>query len=77
MQGGQVLDCICSVRYGVVFTIARPFLDRRTIFSDFFFPLLVFQDEVQELLLGSFPSAIGLIIEFDLQSACCEILESF
>ena len=29
MQGGLVLDCICSVKYGAFFTVARPFLDRR------------------------------------------------
>ena len=49
MQQGLVLDCICSVKYGAFFTIARPFLDRRKSFHDFFFVLVIFQDEVEQL----------------------------
>ena len=48
MQGGLVLDYICSVKYGAFFTIARPFLDRRSFFNDFFV-LVFFQDEVEQL----------------------------
>ena len=36
VQGVLVLDCICSVKYGAFFTVARPFLDRRNLFHDFF-----------------------------------------
>ena len=36
MQGSIVLDYICSVKYGAFFTIARPFLDTRNFFHDFF-----------------------------------------
>ena len=36
MQGGLVLDYICNVKYEAFFTIARPFLDRRNSFHDFF-----------------------------------------
>ena len=32
-QKGLVLDCICNVKYGAFFTIARPFLDERNFFS--------------------------------------------
>ena len=27
VQGGLVLDCICNVKYGIFFALARPFLD--------------------------------------------------
>ena len=74
MQGGLVLDCICSVIHGAFFTVARPFLDS---FHDFFFVLVFFQDEVERLSSWKFLSAIGLGIEFHLQSAFTEILESF
>ena len=30
------MDYICSVKYGAFFTIARPFLDTRNFFQDFF-----------------------------------------
>ena len=36
VKGGLVLDYICSVKYGAFFTVARPFLDRRIFFHDFF-----------------------------------------
>ena len=36
VQGGLVLDHICNVIYGAFFTIARPFLDTRNFFHDFF-----------------------------------------
>ena len=62
MQGGLILDCICSVKYGAFFTSARPFLDRRIFFHDFVFVLVFFQDEVEHFQVGSFLSGIGLII---------------
>ena len=49
MQGGLVLDCICNVKYKAFFTIARPFLNRRNLFHDFFLLLIFFQDEVEQL----------------------------
>ena len=37
VQGGLVLDCFCSVKYGAFFTIARPLLDiRKNKFMIFF-----------------------------------------
>ena len=36
MQEGLVLECICNVKYGSFFTIARPFLDTKFFFHDFF-----------------------------------------
>ena len=61
----------------VFFIVARPFLDRRNFFHDFFFGLVFFQDEVEQLSSWKFFSGIGLVIEFHLQSAFTEILESF
>ena len=43
-----LLDYICTVKYGAFFTIARPFLNRRNFFHDFFV-LVLFQDEVKQL----------------------------
>ena len=48
MQGGLVLDCICSVKHGAFFTVTRPFLDRRNFFM-IFLVLVFFQDEVEKL----------------------------
>ena len=76
MQGGLVLDSICSVKYGAFFTIPRPFLDRRKFFM-IFFVLVFFQDEVEQLSRWKIFSGIGMVIEFHLQSIFIEILESF
>ena len=74
MQGGLVLDCICSVKYEAFFTIARPFLIEENFFMISF--VLVFsQDEVEQLSSWKFLCGIGLVIEFHLQSAFTEILE--
>ena len=53
VQGGLVMDCIYSVKYGAFFTVARPFLDRRNFFQDFFCTSFS-QDEVEQLPSGSF-----------------------
>ena len=49
VQGGLILDRICSVIYGAFSTVARPFLDRRNFFMIFFVLLFFFQDEVEQL----------------------------
>ena len=36
VQGGLVLDCICYVKYRAFLAVARPFLDTRNFFHDFF-----------------------------------------
>ena len=77
MQGGLVLDCICSVKYGAFFTVARPFLNTKFFFHDFFWYFCFFKMKLNNFLVGSFSRGIGLIIEFHLQSAFTEILESF
>ena len=76
VQGGLILDCICSVKYGAFSIDARPFLDTRKIFM-IFFVLVFFKIKLNNFLVGSFLSGIGLIIEFHLQSAFTKILESF
>ena len=35
VQGGLVLDSICSVKYGAFFSVARAFLDSKIFFHDF------------------------------------------
>ena len=52
--GDLVLDCICNVKYGAIFTIARPFLDRRNAFSDFFFALVVSKMKLKNFWLEVF-----------------------
>ena len=49
MQGDLILDCICSVKYGAFFIVARSFLYRRNFFHVFFFVLVFFQDEFEQL----------------------------
>ena len=77
MQGGLVLDYICSIKNGAVFTIARSLLDTRNFFHDFFCYKCVFEMKLKNFLIGSFLIGIGLMIGFQLQSAIIQILESF
>ena len=77
MQGGLVLHCNCSVKYGAFFTIASPFSDRRNFFYDFFCTNVFFKMKLNNFLVKSFLIGMGLIIKFHLQSAFIEILESF
>ena len=77
MQGGLVLDCTCSVKYGAFFTVARPFLDRRNFFHDFFGYQCFFKMKLKNCLVGIFSSGIGLVIEFHLQCASTESLKTF
>ena len=78
VQGGLVLDYICSVRYWTFFNVARPFLDRRNFFKDFFgINIFFIKIKLNNFLVESFLSGIGLVIEFHLQSAFIEILISF
>ena len=51
MQGGLVLECICSVKYGAFFTIARAFLDTRKNFHDFFWYKCVFKMKFNNFLV--------------------------
>ena len=71
------MDCICSVKYGAFFAVARPILDRRKKFHDIFWYKCFFKMVLNNFLVGSFLSEIGLVIEFDLQSPFIEILKSF
>ena len=77
MQGSLVLNCICNVKYEAFFTLAMPFLDRKQNFMIFFGSGVFFKMKLNNFLVGSFLSGIGLLIEFCLQSAFIEILESF
>ena len=77
MEGGLVLDYICSVKYGAFSTVARPFLDRRKKFHHFFLYRYFSEMKLKNFLVGSFLSGIGLVIEFHLQSSITKILESF
>ena len=71
-----VLDCICNAKYGAFFTLARPFLDTIKFFHDFFWYWCVFMMKLNNFLVGSFLSGIGLVIGFHLQSAITQILET-
>ena len=77
VQGGLVLDCICSVKYGAFFTVAKPFLDTRNFFHNFFWYHCFFKMKLNNFLVGSFSNGIGLVIEFHLYSTFTKILESF
>ena len=77
MQGGLVLDSICFVKYGVFFTIARLVFYTRIIFSDSFGNKCVFRMKLKSFLVGIFKIGIGLVKEFQLQSATNQILKSF
>ena len=70
------MDCICTIKYGALLTLARPFLDRRKKIHDFLV-LVFFKMKLNNFLVGRFLSEIGLVIEFHLQSAFTKILESF
>ena len=79
MQGGLVLDCICNVKYEVIFTLARAFLNtkKKKKFIIFFWYKCVFKMKLKNFLVGSFLIRIGFVIGFQLQSEVTQILESF
>ena len=43
VQGSLILDCICNVKYRAMIIVARPFLDRRNFFHDFFWTSVFFK----------------------------------
>ena len=48
------MDYSCNVKYGAFFTIARPFLDRRNFYHEFFFGTNVFLNEGKQLCSWKF-----------------------
>ena len=77
MQEGLGLDCICNVKYGPFFGVARPFLDTRIFIHDFFWYLCVFKIKLNNFLIGSFLIELVLVKRCQLQNAITQIFESF
>ena len=71
------MDSICTVKNGAFFNTTRPFSDIRIFFNDLFWYYCVFKMKLNNFLVGTFLSGTGLVIEFQLQSAITQILESF